>query len=147
MKVLVINGPNINMLGVREKRIYGLEDYNFLCELIEKKAKELLVEVEIKQSNYEGEIVDFIQKAHEGVDGIIINPAAYTHYSVAILDALKCLEIPVIEVHISNIYKREEIRQKSITVSACKGQITGLGLKGYIFGLEALVQLINSDKK
>ncbi|MDP0489233.1 MAG: type II 3-dehydroquinate dehydratase, partial [Fusobacterium sp. JB020] len=117
MKILVINGPNINMLGVREENIYGKEDYNFLCELIEKKSKELNIEVEIKQSNYEGEIVEIIQKAYNNVDGIVINPAAYTHYSIAILDALKAVNIPTIEVHISNIHKREKMRHTSITAA------------------------------
>ncbi|MFK4784525.1 type II 3-dehydroquinate dehydratase [Fusobacterium sp. MFO224] len=146
MKILVINGPNINMLGIREENIYGKENYNFLCEMIEKKSKELNIEVEIKQSNYEGEIVEFIQNSYGKIDGIVINPAAYTHYSIAILDALKAVNIPAIEVHISNIHKREEMRQKSITAVGCLGQISGLGLYGYVLALEGLVNYYNNKK-
>jgi len=146
VKILVVNGPNINMLGIREENIYGKEDYNFLCELIEKKSKELNIEVEIKQSNYEGEIVEIIQKAYNNVDGIVINPAAYTHYSIAILDALKAVNIPTIEVHISNIHKREKMRHTSITAAGCLGQISGLGLKGYILAMEGLIDFIKNQK-
>lgn len=139
MKILVINGPNINMLGTREKNIYGKNDYNYLCSLILETAKELGVEVEIKQSNCEGELVDFIQEAYGQADAIVINPAAYTHYSVAILDALKAVNLPTIEVHISNIHAREEFRHKSVTAPACLGQICGLGFAGYTLAMKALV--------
>ncbi len=138
MKILVINGPNINMLGVREKNIYGMETFETLCERVEKKAEELGIEVELFQSNCEGDIVTKIQSAFEDADGIVINPAAYTHYSIAILDALKSVTLPAVEVHISNIHRREEFRKKSVTAEACIGQISGLGINGYELALEAL---------
>ncbi len=137
-KILVLNGPNINMLGIREKNIYGHNDYASLCALIRTAAARLGVQVELLQSNYEGDIVTAIQQAYGVYDGIIINPAAFTHYSVAILDALKAVNIPTIEVHISNIHTREEFRHKSVTVAGCTGQICGLGFTGYILALEAL---------
>ena len=137
-KILVLNGPNINMLGIREKNIYGREDYASLCEYIQAAADRLGVEVEMLQSNYEGDIVTAIQKAYGKFDGIVINPAAFTHYSVAILDALKAVNIPAIEVHISNIHQREEFRHHSVTVTGCVGQICGLGFAGYALALEAL---------
>ncbi len=137
-KILVLNGPNINMLGIREKNIYGHNDYASLCTLIKTAAARLGVQVELLQSNYEGDIVTAIQQAYGVYDGIIINPAAFTHYSVAILDALKAVNIPTIEVHISNIHTREEFRHKSVTVAGCTGQICGLGFTGYILALEAL---------
>jgi len=146
MKILVINGPNINMLGIREKNIYGVGDYAFLCSLLNEKAKEENIQLEIKQSNYEGEIVNFIQEAYGNTDGIIINPAAYTHYSIAILDALKAVDIPTVEVHISNIHKREEMRHKSITAAACMGQISGFGLKGYLLAMEGLIDFFKNKK-
>lgn len=137
-KILVINGPNINMLGIREKNIYGRNDYASLCAYIKAAAVRLGVQVEMVQSNYEGDIVTAIQKAYGVYDGIIINPAAFTHYSVAVLDALKAVNIPSIEVHISNIHAREEFRHKSVTAVGCIGQICGLGFTGYILALEAL---------
>lgn len=136
--ILVINGPNINMLGVREKAIYGRRDYASLCDYIHSAADKLGVHVELVQSNYEGDIVTAIQQAYGKFDGIVINPAAFTHYSIAILDALKAVNIPTIEVHISNIHQREEFRHKSVTVAACVGQICGLGFAGYALALEAL---------
>lgn len=142
MKLLVINGPNLNFLGIREKGIYGNEDYSVLLDLIEKNSKKLNIETEVFQSNSEGEIIDAIQRAYEdNLDGIIINPGAYTHYSYAISDALASVKIPKIEVHISNIHKREEFRHKSVTASQCDGQITGLGLKGYLLAMEAVVDM------
>lgn len=137
-KILVINGPNINLLGVREKKIYGGRDYESLCRFIRESAAKYGVEVELMQSNYEGDIVTAIQKAYGKVDGIVINPAALTHYSVAVLDALKGVNIPAIEVHISNIHKREEFRRHSVTAPGCIGQICGLGFTGYALALEAL---------
>lgn len=137
-KYLVINGPNLNMLGVREPGVYGKESYAELCARIEAKAAELGVEAELYQSNCEGEIIDKIQGAYGAVDGIVINPGAYTHYSYAIHDALKSVGIPTIEVHISNIHTREEFRHKSVTAPACRGQICGLGFDGYLLALEAL---------
>lgn len=141
MKILVINGPNINMLGIREKNIYGDNDYNSLCEMIRKEAHELGCKVDFFQSNIEGEIITEIQKTMGVYDGIIINPAAYTHYSIGILDALKSVDVPAIEVHISNIHKREEFRKKSVTAEGCVGQISGLGFYGYILALRGLINL------
>ena len=142
MKILIINGPNINMLGIREKNIYGNNDYNSLVEKIKKEASELDCQVDFFQSNIEGEIITSIQKALGVYDGIIINPAAYTHYSIGILDALKSVNIPAIEVHISNIHQREDFRKKSITVEGCIGQISGLGFEGYTLALRGLISLL-----
>ena len=142
MKILVINGPNINMLGIREKNIYGNNDYNSLVEKIKKEASELDCQVDFFQSNIEGEIITSIQKALGVYDGIIINPAAYTHYSIGILDALKAVNIPAVEVHISNIHQREDFRKKSVTAEGCIGQISGLGFDGYTLALRGLVNLL-----
>ncbi|MGN0480022.1 MAG: type II 3-dehydroquinate dehydratase [Lachnospiraceae bacterium] len=140
MKILVLNGPNINFLGIREKGIYGTADYATLVSMIEDKAKELGVEVEVFQSNYEGGIIDKIQETYGKVDGIIINPGAFTHYSYAVRDALASVEVPKIEVHISNVHKREEFRHTSVTAPVCTGQVVGLGLQGYLYALEAMAQ-------
>lgn len=140
LKIVVINGPNINFLGIREKSIYGTGDYNSLCEFIKDEACKLNVEVKILQSNIEGEIISFIQAAYGSSDGIIINPGAYTHYSIAIFDALKSVEIKSVEVHLSNIYNREEFRHKSVTAPACIGQISGFGFYSYKYAMEALIQ-------
>ena len=140
-KILVINGPNINMLGIREKNIYGRQDYKSLCEYLRAVVFQLGIEIELYQSNYEGDIVTVIQQAYGKFDGIVINPAAFTHYSIAILDALKAVNIPTIEVHISNIHQREEFRHKSVTAPACVGQICGLGFKGYALALEYLADM------
>ncbi len=142
-KLLVINGPNINFLGIREKGIYGSQNYDTLVSMINDKAKELGVEVEVFQSNSEGGIIDRIQKAYyENIDGIVINPGAYTHYSIAIRDALGSIEnIPKIEVHISNVHKREEFRHTSVTVPVCNGQVVGLGLKGYLYAMQAVLDI------
>ena len=134
-KILVLNGPNINMLGIREKSVYGTATYGDLCEMIRNKAEELHIEVEIKQSNFEGQLVDWIQQCYKTKDGIVINPGAYTHYSVAVLDALKAVNVPAVEVHISNIHQREEFRSHCVTTAGCTGQICGLGLQGYLLAL------------
>ena len=132
MKILVINGPNINMLGIREKEIYGNKTYSDLVNLIKQEALKNEMEVHFFQSNHEGAIVDRIQEAYfQKFDGIIINPAAYTHTSIAILDAIKSVNIKTVEVHISNINKREEFRRKSIISSACEKTIFGKGFLGY----------------
>ena len=139
MKILVINGPNINMLGSREPDIYGKIDYKALEAGIKEHAAEMGAQVEIYQSNIEGEIVDSIQTAQEKYDGIVINPAAYTHYSIAILDALKAVDIPAVEVHISHIAKRDEFRHKSVTAAGCIGQIAGFGFNSYYLAIDALL--------
>ncbi|HCY06922.1 MAG: type II 3-dehydroquinate dehydratase [Erysipelotrichaceae bacterium] len=140
MKILVINGPNINMLGIREKEIYGTKDYDYLKELIIEYCKKLNIEVNLKQSNYEGEIVTWIQDAYfEGFDGVIINPAGYTHTSVAIADAIKAISpIPVVEVHISDIDEREDFRKISYCSLYCISQIKGHGFDGYLMAIDLL---------
>ena len=141
MKILVMNGPNINFLGIREKGIYGEENYDSLCERIRRKAEELEVEVAIFQSNSEGALIDRIQEAYgDGTDAIIINPGAYTHYSYALRDALASVQMPKIEVHISNVHQREEFRHTSVTAPVCNGQIVGLGFTGYELAMEALTR-------
>ena len=132
MKILVINGPNINMLGIREKNIYGAETYEDLKALLEKTFAEKGVEGEIYQSNHEGDLVDRIQQAYfDGTEGIVINPAAYTHTSVAILDALKAVRLPAVEVHLSDVSERENFRHISYPAMACIAQIKGKGFAGY----------------
>ena len=148
MKILVLNGPNLNFLGIREKGIYGKEDYAFLVSMLEEKAGKEGHETEAIQSNLEGALIDKLQEAyHSGVEGIIINPGAFTHYSYALRDALASLEIPKIEVHISNVHKREEFRHVSVTAPVCTGQITGLGLSGYILAMDYLKYHENLTKK
>lgn len=138
MKILVINGPNLNMLGIREPGIYGKSSFADLLNLLEDTARELGIEVEQYQSNHEGDLVDKIQWAYGKVDGIVINPAAYTHTSVAILDALKAVSIPAVEVHISDVDARESFRQISYAGLACCKTIKGHGLEGY---REAIIYL------
>ena len=131
MKLFIINGPNLNLLGVREPELYGQQDYAALVKLAEDTCRELGIEVDIYQSNHEGDLVDKIQSAYGVADGIVINPAAYTHTSVAILDALKAVALPAVEVHISDVSKREEFRQVSYAGMACVKTYMGLGLEGY----------------
>ncbi|TET13298.1 type II 3-dehydroquinate dehydratase [Candidatus Aerophobetes bacterium] len=140
--ILVINGPNLNLLGTREVDIYGKITLAKINEMVKEKARELNCQVRIKQSNSEGEIVSFISEARNWADALIINPAAYTHTSIAIRDAILAVGIPVIEVHLSNIYKRESFRQKSLIVGVCLGQITGFGPEGYILALEAAMNVL-----
>ena len=140
MKLLVINGPNLNMLGIREPGIYGKNTFADLLTLLEDTAKEQGVEVEQYQSNHEGDIVDKIQWAYGKIDGIVINPAAYTHTSVAILDALKAVSIPTVEVHISDVDAREPFRQISYAGMACCKTIKGHGLEGYREAMQYLVE-------
>ena len=141
MKILVINGPNLNMLGIREPSIYGAENYDALCRLIYTFADEHGIEAEIFQSNHEGALVDRIQQAYfDGTDGIVINPAAYTHTSVAILDALKAVSLPAVEVHISDVKEREDFRQISYAGKACEKTIMGKGFAGYVEAIEYLVE-------
>lgn len=142
MRILVINGPNLNFLGIREKSVYGAKDYKYLLDMLEKKAKQAGVVIETFQSNSEGEIIDRIQKAYyDEVEGIIINPGAYTHYSYAIRDALASVDVPKIEVHISNVHAREEFRHVSVTAPVCTGQIVGLGLQGYLLAVDAMINM------
>ena len=131
MKLLVLNGPNLNMLGIREPDIYGRTTYADLVKYIEEVCAREGIEVECLQSNHEGQLVDWIQEAYQRVDGIVMNPAAYTHTSVAILDALKAVGLPAVEIHISNIYEREEFRHHSYPGMACVKTIYGHGVKGY----------------
>ena len=138
-KILVINGPNLNMLGIREPELYGKKDYAALCEYVNECAKELGVEVEIYQSNYEGDIVTAIQKAYKTKDGIVINPAAYTHTSVAILDAVKACGVPTVEVHLTDVSTREDFRRISYVGTACVAHYIGLGFEGYKKAMEYLV--------
>jgi len=142
LKIGIINGPNLNMLGKRDQKIYGnltLEEMNHKIESFAKKED---IELTIKQSNSEGEIIDSIQQFSSQVDGLIINPAAYTHYSYAIADALKDCPIPTIEVHLSDIFSREDFRRKSVTASACVEQIAGFGYQSYILAIYALQDLL-----
>ena len=141
MKLLIINGPNINMVGIREPGIYGKEDYNYLLKLIDKTCLDNGIDYEHYQSNHEGDIVDKIQSAYGKFDGLVINPAAYTHTSVAILDAIKAVGIPTVEVHISDINSREEFRRHSFVSYAAKKTIMGHGLNGYA---EAILWLKNN---
>ena len=136
--ILVIHGPNLNLVGVREKKVYGTESYENINHRLLQQAERLGVRVEIFQSNHEGEIIDKIHAAFENFDGIIINPGAYTHYSIAIRDAIKGVDMPAVEVHLSNVHAREEFRAKSVIAPVCKGQISGFGGDSYILGLYAL---------
>lgn len=145
MKILVINGPNLNFLGIREPEIYGKGTYDDLCDVVKRAGKERNIEVECFQSNCEGEIVDRIQRSYfERFDGIIINPAAYTHTSVAILDALKAANIPSVEVHISNVDAREKFRQISYVGYYCFAKVVGEGFDGYVHAMDLLVEKVNS---
>ena len=139
MKILVINGPNLNMLGIREPEVYGNDTYSDLCDLIENYAYEAGVEVEIYQSNHEGDLVDKIQSAYHNANGIVINPAAYTHTSVALLDALKAVGIPAVEVHISDVSSREDFRQVSYIRPYCLSTISGKGFEGYLEAIDLLL--------
>ncbi len=142
---MIINGPNLNMLGIREPQVYGNQSYSDLEAYIENYADTLGIEATVLQSNSEGEIIDFIHHALGNYDAIIINPGAYTHYSYAIHDALSSVNLPTVEVHLSNIHKREEFRHKSVTAPACIGQICGLGFRGYTLAIDYLKET-DSDK-
>ena len=137
-KIVVVHGPNLNLLGKREPHIYGTRSLDDLNKAVRDKASKLGVEVAIFQSNHEGEIIDFLQKEAPGSAGIIINPGAFSHYSLAIYDCLQALAVPVVEVHLSNIHAREEFRSTSVTARAARGVITGLGFAGYELALEYL---------
>ena len=148
MKVLIINGPNLNLLGEREPGTYGSDSYAGICAMLKEKSAELgFDECECWQSNHEGEIIDRIHEARIDSDGIVLNAGAYTHYSYAIRDAIAAVKVPVIEVHMSNIHKREEFRHHSVISPVCAGQIAGFGKDSYVLGLYALKNILeNGDK-
>lgn len=142
MKIYVLNGPNLNMLGIREPKHYGSTSYSELVKMVEDHCKKMNVEVVCRQSNYEGDLVSWIQEAYfEGADGIVINPGAYTHTSIALLDAVKSVSLPTVEVHISKVEEREDFRRISYIHGACVKTITGHGISGYV---EAIDFLLNS---
>ena len=140
MKLLIVNGPNLNMLGIRERNLYGAQDYDALCDFLRAQAQRLNVEIELFQSNHEGAIVDAIQSAYGRMDGIVINPAAYTHTSVAILDALKAVSLPAVEVHLTDVNSREEFRRISYARLACETTFAGYGFDGYRMAMEYLAE-------
>ncbi|MGE4282246.1 MAG: type II 3-dehydroquinate dehydratase [Clostridia bacterium] len=144
-RVLVIHGPNLNLLGVREAGVYGTESFDNINDRISKEAEVLGVKVEIFQSNHEGDIIDKIHQALSCFNGIVINPGAYTHYSIAIRDAVKSVTVPTVEVHLSNVHAREEFRSRSMIAPVCVGQISGFGGDSYLLGLRAIVNRIRSD--
>lgn len=139
--ILILNGPNINMTGLREKSVYGAKTFDDLMQEIQQEADRLGCQVRFQQSNHEGDLIDALQKAYfDGLDGVVFNPGGYTHTSVALHDAIASVPIPTIEVHMSNVHAREEFRHKSMTASACRGQIVGFGFYGYIMALRALLE-------
>lgn len=140
MKLLIMNGPNLNLLGQREPGIYGAENYECLCELVKAHGAAHGAQVDCFQSNHEGALIDAIHAANGVYDAIVFNPGAYTHYSYALHDALKAVQVPCVEVHISNVHQREEFRHKSVTAPACVGQICGLGLKGYLLAMDYFLE-------
>ncbi len=146
MKILIIHGPNLNLLGTRETGIYGSKSIDEINNSLNSLAKELGVEITVKQSNHEGEIVDLIQKSKD-YSAIVINPAAYTHTSIAIRDAITAVNIPAVEVHLSNIHQREEFRQKSLIAPVAAGQVSGFGPESYMLGLRAAVSIANAKKE
>lgn len=146
LNILVINGPNLNTLGTREPAIYGTVTLAQIVSMLQKRSEELDASVESFQSNYEGAIIDFLQQKAEQADGIIINPGAFTHYSIALRDALSAVKAPVVEVHLSNIYAREEFRHHSLLAPICKGHIVGMGWRGYLLALEGLVELLREQQ-
>ena len=148
MKILVINGPNINFLGIREKKVYGTQDYDYLLGMIAGKGEETGSIIEVFQSNHEGAIIDRLQDSYfDGTEGIVINPGAYTHYSYAIRDALASITVPKIEIHISDITAREESPKVSVTEPACDGQIYGKGLEGYLLAIDEVIALAAQRKE
>ena len=146
MKILVINGPNHNFLGIREKRVYGAQDYDYLLQMIAEKGQETDSTIEVFQSNHEGAIIDRIQDAYfDGTEGIVINPGAFTHYSYAIRDALASITVPKVEIHISDITKREEFRKVSVTAPVCDKQIYGQGLDGYLQAIDFVLDFFAKE--
>lgn len=148
MKMMILNGPNLNMLGIREPEVYGSETYDDLCATIERFASEKSITADIFQSSSEGELIELIHSAYRlQYDALIINPAAYTHYSYAIFDAVKGVGLPCVEVHISNIHKRESFRDNSVIAPACIGQICGLGFSGYLYAMGFLAEYCSEKNK
>lgn len=145
-RVLLINGPNLNLLGIREKNIYGTETLESIRDMVMKEAEKLNMEVDFRQSNHEGVIIDWIQDSKGKFDVLVINPAAFTHYSIAIRDAIKAVEIPAVEIHLSNIHSREEFRNKSVIAPVCQGQISGFGSASYLLGLQAAANIAVESK-
>ena len=145
MKILIINGPNLNMLGKRDGSVYGTKNYADLVDMIEKEAEKLLIDVLFFQSNHEGELIDFIQNNSNDSDGIIINPGALTHYSIALRDALSDSKLKIVEVHISNIHAREQFRHISVIAPISEGQIAGLGFNGFLYALKYFKTLNNNE--
>ena len=145
MKILVINGPNLNMLGKRESSMYGVKSLADIEALIEKKARDLDVDIETFQSNSEGAIIDYLQEAASDGEGIVVNAGALTHYGLSLRDALVDSRLPIVEVHLSNIHARERFRRRSVVADIAQGQIAGLGWRGYIFALEFLVGTLRQE--
>lgn len=142
IKIMIINGPNLNRLGSREPEIYGSITYETLCSELKNRAEALSIKLEIRQSNHEGDLINWIHEAGDTFDGVLINPAAYTHTSIALLDAVKCIRIPVIEVHLSNIHGRESFRAHSVTAAGAVGIIAGFGTMSYHLALEAMLRIL-----
>lgn len=141
-KVLFINGPNLNLLGIREKNVYGTENLESIEKGVRAEAENLELEIDFRQSNHEGIIIDWIHESRGKFDAVVINPGAYTHYSIAIRDAVKAVEIPTVEIHLSNVHAREEFRSKSVIAPVCRGQVSGFGAYSYILGLYAVNNII-----
>lgn len=146
MRILLINGPNLNLIGKRNPKVYGEKSIEQINKILRNKGEEMGIELEIFQSNHEGEIIDRIQKIH-GIDGIIINPGALAHYSYSLRDAIESVQVPVIEVHISNIFAREDFRSRSLTAPVCRGFIAGFGWRVYIFALEIIYNILKEDSQ
>ena len=146
IKIRLLHGPNLNLLGGRETEVYGSLTLEQINSKVKERAKSIGVHVEISQSNSEGELVEAIQAAAGSADAIVINPGAYTHYSIAIRDAIAAVKVPTIEVHLSNIYAREEFRRESVIAAVCVGQISGFGAESYLLGLEAAKYIVNSKQ-